>query len=143
MFLQHYAETLFMIRQEGVDLKGKGICQPNMPVCPPVPDSRIVWKPPPPGWVKLNVDGAFSAEHGIGTIGIIIRDSEGKAILSSWRFVRRRAEVEEVELLACCEGLKLAAEWVPLPVELESDCATVIARLKSKGEDRSRWAFLW
>nr|AAO34487.1 putative reverse transcriptase [Oryza sativa Japonica Group]ABF97663.1 retrotransposon protein, putative, LINE subclass [Oryza sativa Japonica Group] len=61
MFLQHYAETLFMVRQKEVDLKGKGICQPNMHVRPSVPDSRTVWKPPPPGWVKLNVDGAFSA----------------------------------------------------------------------------------
>ncbi len=49
---------------------------------------------------------------------------------------------EEAELLACYEGLKLAAEWIPMPVMLEYDCATAIARLLSTTEERSRWSFL-
>uniref|UniRef100_A0A0D9WND0 RNase H type-1 domain-containing protein n=1 Tax=Leersia perrieri TaxID=77586 RepID=A0A0D9WND0_9ORYZ len=33
-------------------------------------------------------------------------------------------------------------EWIRMPVILESDCHTIIDRLKSCREDRSRWAFL-
>lgn len=100
------------------------------------------WNPPPSGWAKLNVDGAFSPQDGCGAIGIVVRNSTGQVLLTSWRFLRKCAAAEEAELLACCEGLKIVAEWLPMPVILESDCATVIARLQAKGEERSRWTFL-
>lgn len=88
------------------------------------------WNPPPSGWAKLNVDGAFSPQDGCGSIGIVVRNSTGQVLLTSWRFLRKCAAAEEAELLACSEGLKIVAEWLPMPVILESDCASVIARLQ-------------
>ncbi|KAF8654443.1 hypothetical protein HU200_061628 [Digitaria exilis] len=40
------------------------------------------------------------------------------------------ASAEEVEALACREGVRLAAEWVRRPTILESDCSNVIAALR-------------
>lgn len=57
------------------------------------------WKPPPEGWVKLNVDGAFSAAIGAASIGVIVRDWKGE-ILSAWRVINHGVEAEEIEALA-------------------------------------------
>jgi len=35
------------------------------------------WEPPRQGWVKINVDAAFSAQSGEASIGLIIRDHAG------------------------------------------------------------------
>ena len=39
-------------------------------------------------------------------------------------------DAEEVEAMACREGLNLAAEWFRMPIVLESDCVMVIRYLK-------------
>ncbi|CAL1382868.1 unnamed protein product [Linum trigynum] len=41
--------------------------------------SQIGWKPPPPGWLKLNVDGASNNPKGIAGEGGLLRDTS-----SSW-----------------------------------------------------------
>ena len=35
------------------------------------------WKPPPAGFVKINVDAAFKAESQQGATGVVIRVSSG------------------------------------------------------------------
>ncbi|KAF8750193.1 hypothetical protein HU200_012446 [Digitaria exilis] len=45
---------------------------------------------------------------------------------------------EEVELIACREGVKLAAGWVPRPAILESDCLVAINFLRRPGDQRSQ-----
>ena len=39
-------------------------------------------------------------------------------------------DAEEVEAMACREGLNLAAEWFRLPIVLELDCVMVICYFK-------------
>ncbi|CAO2045543.1 unnamed protein product [Urochloa humidicola] len=62
----------------------------------------------------------------------MIRDSDGKVLLSAWKFITGLSEAEEVEALACKEGMQCAKEWGARTI-LETDCAS-IARLLQKGE---------
>ncbi len=139
-FLRTYCDILFPIQQNDIVNKGKGIIGVNnLNVLGKDKSVRVAWEKPEPGWAKINVDGAFIAESGQARIGVIIRDSAGLPLLSSWRTVTRVCSAEEVELLACNEGLKLALEWIRMPDILESDCVTAINMLSVKSSDKSRW----
>ncbi|TVU17394.1 hypothetical protein EJB05_33427, partial [Eragrostis curvula] len=87
------------------------------------------WEHPDEGWVKINVDGAYTEQSGEAGVGIIIRDHVGKALLSSWRVLFNMMSAEDVEACACREGLSLASEWIPRPTVLESDCSVVVSYL--------------
>lgn len=50
-----------------------------------------------PGWVKVNVDGAFVQQTKEGSVGIVVRNQEGKLLLSSWKLIRGCASAEEAE----------------------------------------------
>ncbi|KAL4346109.1 hypothetical protein AHAS_Ahas11G0345500 [Arachis hypogaea] len=39
---------------------------------------RVGWKPPPKGWLKLNVDGALVGNAGKAGCGGLLRDENGK-----------------------------------------------------------------
>ena len=82
------------------------------------------WQAPVSGQVKINTDGAFSEDSGEAGIGVVIQNHLGQVILSSWKYIDVAGSAEQVEALACREGLALAAEWVPLPAIVESDCAS-------------------
>jgi len=47
------------------------------------------WEPPMQGWVKINVDAAFSAQSGEASIGLIIRDHAGQVLLTAWKVIQR------------------------------------------------------
>ena len=46
-----------------------------------------------------------------------IRNHLGKIMLSAWKKFFNAGSTEEVEALACREGLLLAAEWTSEPIE--------------------------
>ncbi|GJN29772.1 hypothetical protein PR202_gb18091 [Eleusine coracana subsp. coracana] len=94
---------------------------------------NLTWKPPSEGWAKVNVDGAFSPNNGQDGVGVIIRDARGAVILTAWKVIFQAASAEEVEALACIEGLNMAAEWVRDRVALESDCSELVRGLERKG----------
>lgn len=68
--------------------------QNPLPLHPPV---RLLWAASPPGFHKINVDGATDEGGGCSCIGVIIRDSSGVAIgaLSKVLPVSLNAEVTE------------------------------------------------
>jgi hypothetical protein len=41
------------------------------------------WEPPPMGWIKVNVDGAYTEESGKVGVGVVIRDHVGNIILTA------------------------------------------------------------
>lgn len=48
-----------------------------------------------------------------------IQQSSGRWAVRTWNCYQQFSKAAEAaEILACCEGLKLAVEWIPLPVEL-------------------------
>ena len=91
---------------------------------------KQVWEPPKLGWMKININGAYSEVSGRAGIGVIIRDHLGNVKLSAWKVIYGAFNAEETEALACREGILLATEWEHLPTILESDCSMVIQYLK-------------
>jgi hypothetical protein len=61
------------------------------------PAKKEVWKPPSAGWATVNTDAGFCKQSGsIGTC-IVIRDHEGKVLLTAWRFIRFCGSPEKAE----------------------------------------------
>ena len=58
------------------------------------------------------------------------------------KYLAHGSGAEEVEALACREGMQLAAEWCPSKVILESDCNYVVGLLRHGNFQRSRLKFL-
>jgi ribonuclease HI len=90
----------------------------------------------------INADGAFDEESEQGGIGVAIRDHYGKVIFTAWKFIQREWSAEEIEALACMEGLMLAAEWCPKNMELVTYYSSVEAMLTSKKDNRSVLKFI-
>ncbi|KAF8774983.1 hypothetical protein HU200_005031 [Digitaria exilis] len=138
-FLLNYWETLCSIRHEDshIDAKGKRPAFIDHVAKAKLPSEHVCWVPPEEGMIKINVDGAFVEGDSAG-YGLVIRDDKGDVQLSAWGMVHYAASAEEVELIACREGVKLAAEWVPRPAILESDCLVAINFLRRPGDQRSQ-----
>lgn len=100
------------------------------------------WKAPDAGWIKINVDGAFDSISNEGGLGIIIRDHLGAVLLSAWFFISAGSDAEEMEALACKEGLCLAAEWCNQRAILSTDCSTIAEILNSRDLRRSQLKFI-
>nr|AAP52527.2 retrotransposon protein, putative, unclassified [Oryza sativa Japonica Group]AAX95549.1 hypothetical protein [Oryza sativa Japonica Group] len=142
-FIQSYVDLLFQIRQAPqADLvKGKHVVR-TVPL-KGGPKYRVLnnhqpcWERPKDGWMKLNVDGSFDASSGKGGLGMILRNSAGDIIFTSCKPLERCNNPLESELRACVEGLKLAIHWTLLPIQVETDCASVVQLLQGTGRDFS------
>jgi hypothetical protein len=51
----------------------------------------------------------YSLNLKLDTYGVVMRDEKGDVLLSAWGTTKHAASAEEVELIACREGVKLAA----------------------------------
>uniref|UniRef100_A0A8I7BE80 RNase H type-1 domain-containing protein n=1 Tax=Hordeum vulgare subsp. vulgare TaxID=112509 RepID=A0A8I7BE80_HORVV len=100
------------------------------------------WTKPPPGWTKLNIDGAFSEGNKTGGAGMILRDEEGQVIFSSCHYLRTCSSALEAELAACLEGISIARAWSVLPMIVELDCSCAVQMIVEEGIDRSPHATL-
>lgn len=56
--------------------------------------------------------------------------------------ISNAAIADEVELLACQEGVRLVRQWANKPVILESECMTVIKLLQTPQAQRSPSTFI-
>ncbi|KAL9665115.1 hypothetical protein QQ045_020525 [Rhodiola kirilowii] len=91
--------------------------------------SDFVWKPPPPGLIKIICDATWDAAGSKGSVGIIARDHEGRALSMRAKhsiYCRTSFESEGVGVL---EGIKLAKDLKAGRVIFESDCSEVVQRL--------------
>jgi ribonuclease HI len=102
---------------------------------------KASWCKPQPGWMKINTDASFLAETGTAHWGAIIRDHEGKTILSAWSPIDRCNSAAEAEVKAALEGLRIAA-CLNMPTVLESDCQYVVDCLSNHVLDRSQACFI-
>jgi len=66
---------------------------------------------------------------GEAEIGIVIRDLLVSVKLTAWQTMFDASNAEEMEALACKEGIGLAAEWFQEPV-MEPDCTVAVQYLK-------------
>jgi ribonuclease HI len=102
-----------------------------------IPRPTEHWLPLAYGWVKVNVDGAFSKEAGYGGGGVVMRDRHGGFLAGSNHFFPRVSDPKRAEMLACKQGVALAKEKGEVRVILELDCLGAVAKLEGKELDRS------
>jgi ribonuclease HI len=90
--------------------------------------------------VKLNTDAGFCPLSGKASTGIVVRDTDGQALLTAWRSLQHCRSPEEAEAEACLEGMRLVAEWIRQPTCVESDCLSLTNALNNGAEARAGWA---
>jgi hypothetical protein len=95
------------------------------------------WQKPELGFIKLNVDARFSKDAGNGSWGAIARDDEGRTLLSAWGRLPHVMSREQVEALACLEGIKCMVPMIAKLAHLESDNLMVFQELKAACSNRS------
>jgi ribonuclease HI len=106
-------------------------------------DNGTSWIPPEPGALKANVDAGWNAHSRDAGIGVVVRDHQGKVILSEWKFSPNCGSAEEAEVLACLAGLKHLIGLRQWPAILESDCLRAIQALSlDSPESSSSWALI-
>jgi ribonuclease HI len=97
------------------------------------------WSLPSSGWAKISPDAGFCQDTGQAGCGAVVRNHHGEILLTAWMYLQNVALPEEAEALACLEGLRVAAEWVRQPLQVELDCLRLIMALRSSETNRASW----
>jgi ribonuclease HI len=85
------------------------------------------WRPPAPGWIKCNVDGAFYPQlENAGATGAVLRDHNGGLLQGKAVWREHITDAMTMEVLALKEGLLLARQRGALKVCAETDCLEVV-----------------
>jgi hypothetical protein len=80
-------------------------------------------------------------EKSLGLIKLcVVRDCQGKVLLSAWPTMENFASAEEAEAEACLQGIRLVRVWIGQPTIIEADCAGSIEEFMSEGQHRAPWA---
>ncbi|KAF5471637.1 hypothetical protein F2P56_008414 [Juglans regia] len=95
------------------------------------------WKPPPPGFLKLNVDGAMFADVGKSGIGVVLRDEAGQVVMAATKKEDFVDEPATIELLAVLRGLQFFLSLGIPNLVVESDCLVVVQELQDSQESLS------
>jgi hypothetical protein len=144
-FIQSYLTSFMQVKKSELDLDIKGKKAVNQ-IIDSMPhqakEPRTTWTKPAEGWYKLNVDAGFSHESNNGSWGAVLRDHEGKVVLSAWGIIPYCQSAEIAEAIATLEGTKAVLPVAAIPVILESDCATVVNELKMEGTSKSPMSFI-
>ncbi|KAG5537109.1 hypothetical protein RHGRI_024523 [Rhododendron griersonianum] len=124
----------------------------------PIQRDNSSWSPPPPGVLKINVDGAFSSSRGVAAFGVIARDSSG--IAQFWRCgkvkVSSACAIEAWALRIACNSVIDAdysqvifesdSQVVMQSVQGRTNCPweiyTVVEDIKTWAKGRN-WSFIW
>ncbi|KAK8544224.1 hypothetical protein V6N13_116505 [Hibiscus sabdariffa] len=95
------------------------------------------WRPPPVGYIKVNVDGAFLPSVRLGAIGVIARDSSGAVLGGFAKPVPIQGPASTVEVAALFAGLEfaIANDWPSALIE--SDAAVLVNKLQRPTADLS------
>ncbi|KAF5451602.1 hypothetical protein F2P56_026695 [Juglans regia] len=102
----------------------------------------LSWSPPPPGFLKLNVDGAIFPDHHKAGIGIILRDEKGDVIAACSKLEGDVASPEFIEATTLLRGLQFCAQWGVPKLVLETDCLILVNALQSQTTFLTDFAFL-
>jgi hypothetical protein len=145
-FLISYMNSLLLIKQfpSANIAKGKMVLDPEQGFRTVAGEKMkkqetCQWTRPPPGTVKLNVDGSFT-QTGAG-IGMILRDHKGETVFTACRSLDRCNGALEAELMAMEEGVKLAMNWSTANIVVETDCADAVGLITGKQPNISAYAF--
>ena len=74
------------------------------------------WKPPPRGWLKCYVDGAFDKSSQTGGVGVVIRDQYGALVGDAYLKLLHVGSQKLVKALANCAACELAIRFSLAPI---------------------------
>jgi len=83
--------------------------------------NTIVWKPPPPSYFKVNVDGALFTKSKQFGMGVMVRDEEGNVVVAMCRKMDLPLGALETEAKALEIAVKFAEEVGLRDVVFEGD----------------------
>ncbi|KAI0522398.1 hypothetical protein KFK09_004777 [Dendrobium nobile] len=88
------------------------------------------WHPPPPGWIKVNIDASLLPSNEAG-IGGIFRDNKGRMLLS-FGFSVVHWDIVFLDLLAFCSLREVIKDWMmdARGLIIETDNSNVISYLQ-------------
>ncbi|XP_062014459.1 uncharacterized protein LOC133730987 [Rosa rugosa] len=99
----------------------------------------IPWSLPQEGWLKANVDGAFSSVTGSGGFGVVVRNWRGQVVGGACCKVEFARSALMVEALAARAACMLAMEHRLVPIAFETDCQQLVLAVEAgEGEDASQ-----
>uniref|UniRef100_A0A2N9HKV4 CCHC-type domain-containing protein n=1 Tax=Fagus sylvatica TaxID=28930 RepID=A0A2N9HKV4_FAGSY len=99
----------------------------------PAPPRCLRWSPPPPGYVKVNYDGAVFLETMEAGLGVVIRDELGRPMVSLSQKVPFPGSSTAVEALALRRAMFLAIEMGFYSVIVEGDSEMLVRAVTSLG----------
>ncbi|KAL0425618.1 UNVERIFIED_CONTAM: hypothetical protein Sradi_1096600 [Sesamum radiatum] len=103
-------------------------------VTPKVPSS---WLAPPPGYVKINFDGATFNNSRVLGVGVVARGSSGECLAWISKRFQRMGDGEMAEAMAARETILLAKRKNWPSVIFKGDCATLIDKILAPVVDLS------
>ncbi|KAE8664568.1 ADP-ribosylation factor GTPase-activating protein AGD12 [Hibiscus syriacus] len=109
---------------------------------PATRDHSDCWIRPPPGFVKLNVDGACPLHNGALAVGAILRDADGVVLSGRASCFDGPRNASLAEAQAIRFGLQFATETRYTQVIVESDAANVFEQLLNNQSDMSVLRFI-
>jgi ribonuclease HI len=83
------------------------------------------WKPPDPGFIKINADGAFNVAAQEGASGVIARAYDGSFIMASAHWYPNAASALIMEAMAVRDGVRWARAVGVEKLMMESDSLTL------------------
>ena len=89
------------------------------------------WTPPPPGWHKLNFDGAARGNPGIAGVGCILNDENGKWV-AKLAVPLPPTSNNVVEFEALEKGLQLSHKLKLRKIHIEGDSQVVLNAIRHK-----------
>ncbi|KAL0006246.1 hypothetical protein SO802_013807 [Lithocarpus litseifolius] len=95
------------------------------------------WSPPPPGFHKINVNGASSESDSCSSVGVVIRDCWGQVVAALCKPLQACYPAELMEIMAIEQGVLLAQELQLPSVIVESDSSNAILAIHEKATGSS------
>jgi hypothetical protein len=126
-------EFSFLVKRHTDEWKSFLKKAPASPCC-----DKKHWKPPPMDRIKINIDGAFHEDRGMGGWGAIARDSVGEPIFAAAGRVNTAADALHTELMALVHAIPFAEQQgIGRPI-FSTDCLVLKQAMESSSYDLSR-----
>ncbi|XP_061999064.1 uncharacterized protein LOC133716370 [Rosa rugosa] len=104
---------------------------PNRPThSVPYLHTSYLWKPPPHGHIKINLDANWAIDTHLVGLGVIARDCRSKMI-DGVHSIGQAFSAHEAEARAAILACNLAEKLSPVPIIIESDSKCLIDAINS------------
>ncbi|KAL9426330.1 hypothetical protein AB3S75_033166 [Citrus x aurantiifolia] len=114
--------------------RAKGLPRQNYPKQGPYAHPN--WKPPPKGWLKMNVDAVVKSQEQYVGLGSAIRNHKGEFVAIVVKKSSFYGNVASAEAEAVDWGLEIAEMAACIPLIVESDCKEVVNLITGKKKSK-------